>query len=141
MALQLSPHFTLAELTTTQQRNLDNTPPAEIVEILRRTAKRMEVVRHLLGDRVITVNSGYRSAAVNRAVGGSKTSDHQTGHAVDFTCQDYGDSRRICGALASASLDFDQLIEEGRWVHISFGPRARRQVLTKAGRGYVEGLR
>lgn len=141
MALWLSPHFSLEELTTTQQRSLDNTPSAEVVAVLRQTAERMEGVRRLLGDKVIIVNSGYRSEAVNRAVGGSKTSDHRMGHAVDFTCQGFGDPRRICGELAGASFTFDQLIEEGQWVHLSFGPRSRRQVLTKAGRGYVAGLR
>lgn len=141
MALWLSPHFSMEELTATQQQKLDNTPSSEVAAILRGTAERMEGVRRLLGDRVITVSSGYRSEAVNRAVGGSKTSDHRTGYAVDFTCHRYGDPRRICGALARSDLTFDQMIEEGRWVHLSFSPRARRQVLTKASRGYVEGLR
>ena len=141
MTLRLSPHFSLAELTTTRQRELKNTPPAKIVAVLRQTAARMEDVRRLLGDHPITVNSGYRSQAVNAAVGGSKTSDHRTGHAVDFTCRSFGDPRRICRILASTDLPFDQLIDEGTWVHISFSPRNRRQVLTKAGRGYVEGLR
>lgn len=141
MALWLSPHFSMEELTATQQQNLDNTPSSEIGAVLRRTAERMEDVRRLLGDRVITVSSGYRSEAVNRAVGGSRTSDHRTGYAVDFTCHRYGDPKRICAALARSELVFDQLIEEGRWAHLSFSPRARRQILTKAGRGYLEGLR
>ena len=84
MALWLSPHFSLEELTATQQRSLDNTPSAEVVAVLRQTAERMEGVRRLLGDKVIIVNSGYRSEAVNRAVGGSKTSDHRRGHAVEI---------------------------------------------------------
>lgn len=141
MALWLSPHFSLEELTATQQRKLNNTPSAEIVATLRRTAECMEGVRRLLGDRVIIVSSGYRSEAVNRAVGGSRTSDHRTGHAVDFTCHGYGEPRKICRTLAGAELIFDQLIEEGGWVHLSFAPQARRQVLTKRSSGYVEGLR
>lgn len=141
MALWLSPNFSLEELTATQQRKLDNTPPVEVVAVLRRTAERMEGVRRLLGDHVISVNSGYRSPAVNRAVGGAKTSHHLTGHAVDFTCDGFGDPRSICGAIAGAKLIFDQLIDEGRWVHIGFAPQARRQILTKTGGGYVRGLR
>jgi hypothetical protein len=95
----------------------------------------------ILGDHVVTVNSGYRSPEVNRAVGGARNSAHLSGHAVDFVCRRFGSPRTICKALAASTLVFDQLIEEGRWVHISFDPRNRSQVLTKArGGGYVAGL-
>lgn len=101
----------------------------------------MEAVRRLLGDQVITVSSGYRSPALNRAVGGARRSAHLTGHAVDFNCYGFGAPRAVCRAVAGSDLAFDQLIEEGTWVHISFDPRLRRQVLTKrAGGGYALGL-
>jgi hypothetical protein len=138
----LTPHFALEELTATQQRRYDNSPPPEVKETLKRTAERMEAVRCLLGDKVISVSSGYRSPAVNRAVGGAKTSGHLSGHAVDFFCHGYGSPIAVCRAIAGSTLLFDQLIEEGAWIHISFDGRNRRQVLTKAaGGGYVEGLR
>ena len=66
----LSPHFTLEELTVTLHREIDNHPTPEIVSALTDTAKWMEVVRRVLGDKVITVSSGYRSPALNAAVGG-----------------------------------------------------------------------
>ena len=140
MAQWLSPHFALEELTATQQRRLDNTPPLKIIEVLRRTAARMEEVRRLLGGQVVVVNSGYRSPAVNRAVGGARNSAHMTGHAVDFVCHGFGDPRQICETLARSGLVFDQLIEEGGWTHLSFSPEARRQVLTKTRDGYAAGL-
>jgi len=142
MPTKLTAHFGLEELACTQHREIDNMPPPDIVATLRTTAARMEQVRRLLGDRVITVSSGYRSPELNRAVGGARTSAHLTGHAVDFNCWGYGDPRDVCRAIAGSTIPFDQLIEEGGWTHISFDPRMRRQVLTKRpGGGYELGLR
>lgn len=142
MPTKLTAHFGLEELSCTQHREIDNMPPPDIVATLRMTAARMEQVRRLLGDRVISVSSGYRSPELNRAVGGARTSAHLTGHAVDFNCWGYGDPRDVCGAIAGSGIPFDQLIEEGGWTHISFDPRLRRQVLTKRpGGGYELGLR
>ncbi len=101
----------------------------------------MEEVRRVLGDRVITVSSGYRCPALNRAVGGARSSAHLSGHAVDFNCFGFGRPRAVCEAIAGSSVPFDQIIEEGGWTHISFDPRLRRQVLTKRpGGGYALGL-
>jgi hypothetical protein len=141
MATRLTSHFVLEELACTQHREIDNTPPPEVVATLRTTAARMEEVRRLLGERVITVSSGYRCPALNRAVGGARTSAHLTGHAVDFNCYGFGDALEVSRAIAASDLAFDQLIEEGTWVHISFEPRLRRQVLTRRlGGGYGLGL-
>jgi zinc D-Ala-D-Ala carboxypeptidase len=140
MTTPLTEHFALEELSCTQQRGLDNTPPPTVVAALRETAVRMEEVRRLLGDRVITVSSGYRSPAVNRAVGGAERSAHLSGRAVDFNCYGFGTALEICRAIAASAVAFDQLIQEGTWVHISFAPAMRRQVLTRRGRGYAPGL-
>lgn len=141
MATPLTAHFALEELSCTQHREFDNTPPPEVVATLRNTAAQMEAVRHVLGDRVVSVSSGYRCPALNRAVGGASTSAHLTGHAVDFNCYGFGAPLEVCRALAASELPFDQLIEEGTWCHISFDPRLRRQVLTKRdGGGYGLGL-
>jgi zinc D-Ala-D-Ala carboxypeptidase len=140
MATQLSAHFALEELACTQHREFDNTPPPEVVATLRTTAARMEEVRRLLGQRVISVSSGYRCRALNRAVGGAATSAHLTGHAVDFNCYGFGDPLDVCRTLSEGDIAFDQLIEEGSWVHISFDPRLRRQVLTRRAGGYGLGL-
>ena len=101
----------------------------------------MEEVRRLLGDRVISVSSGYRSRALNRAVGGSRTSAHLRGQAIDFNCFGFGAPLEVCRLIANSSLPFDQLIEEGSWCHISFDPRLQRQVLTRRPNGdYALGL-
>ena len=131
MATKLTAHFALEELACTQHREFDNTPPPDVAETLRATAASMEAIRSLLGSRVISVSSGYRCLALDRAVGGARTSAHLSGHAVDFNCYGFGEPLAVCRAVAGSNLAFDQLIEEGRWVHISFDPRLRRQVLTR----------
>jgi len=137
--MQLTPHFSLAELTVTKTK-LDNTPSKEIVEVLRTTAFYMEKVRELLGNVAITINSGYRSPDVNRQVGGTSNSSHTHGYAVDFTA--YGHTPlTISNILSKSNLKFDQLIYEKTWVHISFDPRMRGNILTLKGKGkYVKGI-
>lgn len=137
----LSPHFSLEELSVTLHRGIENQPPDAVAAVLADTAGRMEVVRAVLGDRVISVSSGYRSPALNRAVGGARSSAHLTGHAVDFNCFGFGPPPDVCRAIAASKLRFDQLIEEGSWVHLSFDPRLRGQILTRrTDGGYALGL-
>lgn len=139
--MKLSEHFSYEEMTTTQVKNVGNTPPAEILPLLKRTAESMDAVRALLGHP-IHVNSGYRSPRVNSIVGGAPNSAHMAGYACDFVCPGYGLPLEICMKIADAGsgICFDQVIEEGTWTHISFDPRMRRQVLTKVGGGFVAGL-
>lgn len=125
----LSQHFTLAELTRTDT-GLDNQPDTEALANLGITAAHMEAVREFLGHP-ITVNSAYRSPAVNKAVRGVSTSAHCQGYAVDFTCPGFGDPFEVAIAIADSKIKFDQLIREYGWVHLSFGPAMRQQCLTK----------
>ena len=132
--MRLSDHFSLAELTvsaTAARKRISNAPPPLVIDTLILTADRMEKVRALLGDHPIIVLSGYRSPAVNAAVGGSKSSAHMTGHAVDFICPRFGTPAQVAAHLAKHLTGFDQLIEEfGEWVHVGFGPGRRGQKLT-----------
>lgn len=144
--MNLSAHFTLDQLTASEvalRRGLDNIPDAETIENLRELARGLEQVRSLLGHPM-HISSGYRSPKVNSAVGGSPTSAHVQGHAADFVCPSYGPPKEICKAIRDSDIDFDQLIYEGDWCHISFAPRMRRSVLTahfQSGRAsYTQGL-
>nr|WP_312294698.1 D-Ala-D-Ala carboxypeptidase family metallohydrolase [Brevundimonas diminuta] len=132
--MRLSDHFSLAELTvsaTAARKGISNVPPSLVLDTLVLTADRMEKVRALLDDHPIIVLSGYRSPAVNAAVGGSKSSAHMTGHAVDFICPRFGTPAQVAAHLAKHLTGFDQLIEEfGEWVHVGFGPGKRGQKLT-----------
>ncbi|WP_140985776.1 D-Ala-D-Ala carboxypeptidase family metallohydrolase [Asticcacaulis tiandongensis] len=125
--------FTLEEMTrsdTARARGIDNVPKGQLLTRLNATAKRMDSVRLYLGHPVI-VTSGYRSAALNHAVGGASSSHHVQAYAVDFRCPAFGDPVRICSALRDSGIRYDQLIQEfNQWVHISFAPTLRQQTLT-----------
>lgn len=125
--MQLTQHFTLAELTkssTAERLELDNTPPPEVLPALTRTAEMLERIRSTLGVPV-TVTSGYRAWAVNKAVGGVTTSDHAQGRAADIVAPRYGTPLQIARALAPLVdvLGIGQLIYERfgstSWVHVS----------------------
>lgn len=125
--MQLTQHFTLAELTkssTAARLGLDNTPPPEVLPALTRTAEMLERIRSSLGVPV-TVTSGYRAWAVNKAVGGVTTSDHAQGRAADIVAPRYGTPLQIARALAPLVdvLGIGQLIYERfgstSWVHVS----------------------
>ena len=132
MSEMLSPHFSLAELTasdTAARQGIDNTPPPDVLETLKRTAVGLEAVRALLGAP-LHVSSGYRSPALNKLVGGQANSQHTKGEAVDFTSRQFGTPEQIVARLVASQLTFDQVILEfNRWVHISFGGKQRRQAL------------
>lgn len=141
--MKLSEHFTLEEMSITQVRDVDNEPRGSVLlDALKNTAMRMEAIRSLLGNKVIIVTSGYRSPFVNKIVGGSPSSAHMSGHAVDFICPGFGSPRECAEAIRDSSVLFDQLIWEESWVHLSFAPKMRREVLTKRRHGsYVSGIR
>lgn len=129
---QLSTHFSLDEFTqssTAVRLCIPNVPSVAMVGTLTNTALKMELVRHLLGENAINVDSAYRSPALNMAIHGATNSAHTFGYAVDFTCPAYGTPAAIVAKLLEQGIKFDQLILEGTWVHISFDPRMRQQVL------------
>jgi hypothetical protein len=144
-AMQLSPNFSLGELTyseTAEKNGIDNTPPPEIVENLKRLAAGLETVRGLLGAP-LEISSGYRCAALNEAVGGSSASQHVLGLAVDFSCPGFGPPLEVARAIRESGMQFDQcILEYGRWVHLSFSDAPRGRILTiyDEKEGYIAGL-
>jgi len=142
--MHLSKSFTLAELCVTSAR-LDNMPGPKQIESLRTLATDiLQPLRDAVGVPV-NVTSAYRSPAVNKAVGGAKTSQHVLGEAADIVVAGMS-PREVCEEIIRQYLPFDQLIQEfGRWTHVSRGPRNRRQVLTAVRRkdgkaSYLVGL-
>lgn len=139
--MKLSTYFTLAELTVTQVRGIDNTPPAEVLGALKDLAYHLDEVRTFLGHPVI-VTSGYRCPRLNEIVGGSPNSAHMTGMAADFICPSYGAPLYVARVLVQSGIKFDQLILEYGWVHLSIDPKMRGQCLTKrsASADYEKGI-
>lgn len=124
----LTPHFRLSEFTrsaTAQARGIDNTPTEEIVSNLRHLCENvLEPLRQHFGEP-ITISSGYRSAALNRAVGGASNSQHMTGEAADIRVPDSATGMKWF-AWMMEHLEYDQLIKERAtnssrsfWIHVS----------------------
>lgn len=150
-SLKLTDNFYGAEALITS-RQVDNEFELKnkdrIISNIIKTARRMEAIREILGNKPIAINSWYRNPKLNKLVKGSDTSDHMTGSAVDFTCAAFGSPLEICKELwkPKYGLPFKQLIYEHTWVHISFDfeipyTAAKLQVLTLLSTGrYVTGI-
>ena len=138
----LSEHFSLAELTKTKQ-HIENVPNEAQVENLKRVCRWLERLRKRWndkygdGDDPIIINSGFRSEAVNKAVGGVPTSNHLTGCAVDIRCIGMEQALRYASILLDISdmsrEDFDELLIEQKrsvvWIHFAVRPwRNRRRI-------------
>jgi len=138
---RLSAHFTLREMSTTST-GLPNTPSPHAVESLRELCTLvLEPWRLVLG--AIRVSSGYRSPAVNQAIGGSPTSDHLHGRAADCVPLHVPleAAWRSLAALVD-DLPIDQAIcyvrEAGRgWIHVGHRATPRRELLVHVDGRYV----
>jgi hypothetical protein len=138
----ISKYFTYGETVVTAHRRIDNTPPLRLMDSIKQTADQMDRIREFLGGPII-VSSWYRCVALNAAVGSKTTSAHPLGLAVDFIAPSVGTVPKLVTAIAQSGIEFDQLIEEnpqsasGGWVHLSFDPKMRGQILTFNGARYV----
>jgi hypothetical protein len=147
MPTKLTEHFTLEEMTaspTAKKLGLSNTPTPEHIENMRYCCEKiLEPVRKHFG-KPVTINSSYRSPAVNKAVGGSTTSQHVNGQAIDFEIN--GISNKIVADWVADNLEFDQVILEfyvegdknSGWVHASIkkegGNRKQKLIAKKDGK-------
>lgn len=128
-------YFTLYELCrsdTATARHIANNPPKEAYAALTALIDNvLDPLREKWGRRII-VNSGYRSAELNAAVGGAPGSHHLRGMAADITAGNATDNRRLFDLAVRLKLPYTQLIAEHgfRWLHISHDPAdIRRQIL------------
>jgi len=132
MATNLTSHFTLEELvfsSTAERLGIKNQPSAAILENLKVLAAGLEQVRGELGAPM-HIDSGFRCPELNAAVKGAAKSAHLDGFAADFVSNQFGTPLEIVKKIQASSIVFDQCIQEGTWVHISFDPKLRKQVLT-----------
>lgn len=137
--MNLTPNFTLEELTHTDHREFDNSPNDEELANLVRLADFLEQVKALLGGKTIIVNSAFRSAEVNRAVGSSDKSQHRRGCAADIRVPGLTPDE-VVSAIIKSGLPYDQVIREfDRWTHVSIPnsddatPRSMALIIDKAG--------
>lgn len=137
--MRLSENFQLHEFTRSQtatRRGIDNTPGQQEIASLRLLCEKvLEPVRAHFGAPV-RISSGYRSPALNRAIGGSRTSQHAKGEAADFEIAGVSNVE-VCRWM-EARLNYDQLILEfytpgipnSGWIHVSYREPYRNQELT-----------
>lgn len=144
--MNLSENFTLEEATRSQtaaRRGIDNTPTPEVIANMTEAAGQLEAVRTML-NAPLDISSWYRSPKLNAAIGGSASSAHVHGYAIDFTARGPWTPLSVCEAIRDAGIAFDQLIYEGAWTHISFAPAMRQQIMTARFSGgkttYTQGL-
>ena len=137
--MQLTPHFTLEELTHTDHREFDNTPNDTELANLVRLADFLEQVKAVLGGKPIMVNSAFRCKQVNDAVGSKDTSQHRIGCAADIRVPGMTPDQ-VVKAVIAAGIGYDQVIREfDRWTHISVpntvatAPRKQALIIDKAG--------
>jgi uncharacterized protein YcbK (DUF882 family) len=143
--VNLSPHFTLEELTHTDHREFDNTPNDSEKNNLKRLAEFLEQVKDVLGGKPIMVNSAFRCKQVNDAVGSKDSSQHRIGCAADIRVPGMTPDEVVKAVIASG-IGYYQIIREfDRWTHISVpnsiidSPRRQALIIDKTGtRPYKE---
>ena len=134
--MKLSEHFSLGELTKTNYVTKDGNFPSRVaIENLTNICENwLEALRQAQGPLII--NSGYRSPEVNKFAGGSSTSNHLTGCAVDIRVAGFEQAVRYASILLDISdgtkRDFDELFIErnktGRyWIHFAVKPKDNRR--------------
>lgn len=128
--MKISEHITLDEAiqsATAIRKGIDNKPGEwELINMKIVAEKCFEPLRKWYG-RPLRINSFYRSPELNIAVGGSKTSQHCKGEAIDISAGSRAENKKLY-EWAKANLVFDQLINEYnyQWIHISFSPSGNR---------------
>jgi hypothetical protein len=140
--MNLTPHFTLDELTASEsaERNgWDNSPNDAELENLKRLADFLEQVKVVLGGKPIMINSAFRSKKVNDSVGSRDTSQHRIGCAADIRVPGMTPDQ-VVKAIIASGIGYDQVIREfDRWTHISISnsvdtsPRKQALIIDKTG--------
>lgn len=143
--LKISQNFYMSELIQSSvalRLGIDNTPTPEYQKNLIEATKKLWQPARTLLDKPMLISSGYRSQSLNEAVGGSDSSAHSIGFAIDFTAPSFGDTRKIAEFLAKElkrkGIKFDQIILEfpespSSWIHLGYKSQKgeqRGQLLT-----------
>ena len=129
--MKITKNFTLTELTKTSTGIANHPNKEQVAALIKLCVKVLQPAREMYG-KPIHVTSGYRSPAVNRAVGGAKKSQHMRGEAADITVFTKEENKKLFEIIRD-NLSFDQLINERdySWIHVSYKSKEdnRKQVL------------
>jgi hypothetical protein len=136
--MKLSKNFALSEIThsnTAKRLGIENEP----------TEKHLQNMQHLVDDLLqplrdavgpIRISSGYRNPSLNRAIGGSRSSQHCKGEALDLQFWEMGkmNNKVIYDWILKSGLEFDQMINEFdfAWIHISLKTEGNRKQVLEA---------
>jgi len=138
--MQLSKHLSLAEMTRSESAKrlgINNMPTPEHIENIKKLAEKVfEPIREHFGVPII-ITSGYRSQALNAAVGGAMSSQHSKGEAIDIDMDNTTITNKQIFDYIKDHLQFDQLIAEfpknssPEWIHVSYASsnKQRNQIL------------
>lgn len=137
----VSDHISFREATfseTAERHGLTNLPNLEEISNMRKLADRIfEPLRAAIGHP-IRINSFYRSINLNKKIGGSATSQHCRGQAMDISSVHSGYSNADLFHFIRQNLDFDQLIwefgtaDEPNWVHVSYAEGKNRKMVLRS---------
>ncbi len=141
--MKISTHLNLAEVTrsdSAKRHGIDNTPTAEHLENFKLLAEKIFEPIRLHFKEPIFISSGYRSKALNDFIGGSASSQHCKGQAIDIDMDGSkgGVTNKMIFDFIVSRLDFDQLIWEfgtdtnPDWVHVSYVKTGNRKQKLKA---------
>lgn len=145
----ISYHISYKEATrsnTATRNNIKNIPNSEQLKAMKNVAEKVFEPLRIYFDEPIRVNSFFRSANVNALVGGSRTSQHCKGEAIDIDATNGITNKQLFDYILN-NLDFDQLIweygteKEPDWIHVSFKLKGNnRKIILKAvkGQGYIK---
>jgi hypothetical protein len=140
--MQLSKNLALSEVTrseTAKRRGISNMPTPEHIENFKKLAENVfQPIREHFGVP-IRISSGYRSKALNTAIGGSLSSQHCKGEAIDIDMDGTSITNKQIFDFVKANVNFDQMIWEfgtdanPDWVHVSYNSDgAQRKQILKA---------
>lgn len=120
---------------TAIRKGIDNTPSPEVVANLQRLYNEVLLPIEQRTGAKLLLTSGYRSEKLNKAIGGSATSQHCKGQAADLQAENMTPAE-LYKKIKKSGVIFDQLIEEfGAWVHVSTSPTPRKQCLIASKKG------
>jgi zinc D-Ala-D-Ala carboxypeptidase len=136
--MRVSKNFLLSEFTnssTAKRLGIDNEPTKKHLRNLQRTVDfLLQPLRDAVGP--IRISSGYRNPSLNRAIGGSRSSQHCIGEALDLQFWEMGEmnNKAIYDWILDSGIEFDQMINEFdfSWIHVSLVKKGNRMQVLEA---------